>query len=334
MMPNPSLDELLCSFMDGELSPRQRTEVQRMAARDPDVTRRLRQLQSCRSLFSSLPPAEAPGDMLEQIKLSMERRTLLQEQPVFARRSVGAWHLVFRKFVAAAAMIALLAVLGAVVYQIVAPVASPGLPSLVAEGRGPRWPGVNPVAPRTVVADAGFSGRLELKTVALIQADASIRRAIEDSGLAGAAEVDMIGGGRVYRLVSTREGVNRLITSLSGIWPNFDSATLHVNRLGESINAVLVEAVTPRQVASIVTSNSTQASIAAAQGYALVNGMTRRIPGSEVLAAINDDTGSTLAFMTVPKPMEAKSEGVSKTAFAPPQGDVEASLTIVLLGTR
>ena len=93
-----------------------------MTAHDPAVARRLRQLQDCRTLFCSLPPAEAPGDMLEQIRQSLEPKTLLQEQPVVTRRTTGVIHLVFRKFVAAAAMIALLAVLGAVVYQVVAPV--------------------------------------------------------------------------------------------------------------------------------------------------------------------------------------------------------------------
>jgi hypothetical protein len=146
-------------------------------------------------------------------------------------------------------------------------------------------------------------------------------------------EVDAIDGGRVYRLVSTREGVNRLITSLSGIWPNFDSATLRVSRLGESIDPVVVEAVTPGQAVSIVARNSTQASVEAAERYALMNSVARNIPGSEILMAINDDTGSTPALMTIPKPMEA-SKTEAKTTLAPPQGDAEASLTIVLLGTR
>ncbi len=335
MKPNPSLDELLCSFMDGELSPRQRTEVQRMAARDPEVGRRLRQLQNCRSLFCSLPPAEAPVEMLEQIKLSLERRTLLQEQPVLARRSAGAWHLVFRQFAAAAAMIALLAVLGAVVYQIVAPVASTGpQPPVAAENR-PTWTGIEPpAAVPTAVADAGFSGRLELKTAALVQAGASIKRAIEDNGLASFVEVDMIGGGRVYRLVSTREGVNRLLTSLSSFWPNFDSTTLHVSRPGEPLHPVVVEAVTAEQAVSIVARNSTQASIEAAESYARVNGVERNIPGHEILMAINDYTGSTPALIPIPRPMEASKTAASTATLAPPQGDVEASLTIVLLGTR
>jgi hypothetical protein len=334
MKPNPSLDELLCSFMDGELSPRQRTEVQRMAARDPEVARRLQQLQSCRSLICSLPPAQAPCDLLEQVRLSMERRTLLQEQPVFARRSAGAWQLAFRKLSAAAAMIALLAVLGAVVYQIMAPVASTGPQPLVSRASRPRIAGKMPatraVAP-TVVADAGFSGRLELKTAALVQADASVKRAIEDNGLAGSVEVDMISGGRVYRLVSTRAGVNRLITSLSGVWPSFDSATFHVSRLGEAIDPVVVEAITPGQAVSIVARNTTEASIEAAESYALINGVERNIPGSEIVSLIGEDTGSAWALLTVPQPRETRP---SNATLAPPQGEVEASLTIVLLSTR
>ncbi len=127
MKPNPNLDELLCSFMDGELSPRQRTEVQRMAAHDAQVARRLQQLQNCRSLFCALPADKAPSDLLEQIKVSLERHSLLQEQPAVRRRSIGAWQLAFRRLVAAAAVIALMGVLGVVIYQIVAPVPPGGI---------------------------------------------------------------------------------------------------------------------------------------------------------------------------------------------------------------
>ena len=54
MKSNSNIDELLCSFIDGELPPRQKTEVQRMAARDPQVSQRLRQLQNCKHLISVL----------------------------------------------------------------------------------------------------------------------------------------------------------------------------------------------------------------------------------------------------------------------------------------
>ncbi len=335
MKPNPNLDELLCSFMDGELSPRQRTEVQRMASRDPQVAQRLRQLQSCRTLLCSLPQAQAPADLLDQVRGALERRTLLAEQPVVARRSLGSWHLAFRKLVTAAAMFALLGVLGVVVYQIVAPVADNGSVSLVAGG-GPATEtgaGLTAVPPLTV-ADAGFSGRLELQTAALVQADAFLKRAIEESGLSSQVDIDTAGGKRVYQLVSTREGINRVMASLGGIWQNFHSATLRVDRPGSDIAPVVLRAVTPEQAVSIIACNSTEASVATAAGYAIVNDMAQNTPGRPILAAIDEDAGVGATLLTVPKPMEASNDKNSQTTLAPPQGQSEASLTIVLLDIR
>ena len=53
MKGNRETDELLCSFIDGELPLRQQTEVQRLAARDPEVAHRLRQLQNCKNLVGA-----------------------------------------------------------------------------------------------------------------------------------------------------------------------------------------------------------------------------------------------------------------------------------------
>ncbi len=330
MKPNPSLDELLGSFMDGELSPRQRMEVQRMVTHDTQVAQRLRQLQNCRTLFSALPLAEAPGDMLEQIRQSLERQTLLQSEPVLARRSTGRWHLVFRQFVAAAAMIALLAVLGAVVYQILAPV--PVAPTVAVDTPGPA--GIEPeplVAPPVVVADAGFSGRLELRTEAPVQVDADVKRAIEDSGLSDFASFEMVGQTRIYRLVSTREGVNRVVTALGRVWPNLDAATLHVDRPGDAATPVVVKAVTPEQATSIVTRSSTEASVNAAEYYAATNFIRQTAPGSEILARISEDTDGMLAALMIPQPKEASNDSASRVVLAPPQGQANSSLTIVLL---
>ncbi len=332
MKANPNLDELLCSFMDGELSPRQRTEVQRMAARDQQVGRRLRQLQNCRTLFTALPQVEAPSDMMEQIKLSLERRTLLQEQPVAPRRSAGTLHLVFRKLVAAAAMFALLGVLGVVVYQIAAPVAGPESPPFATDtGRlqpiGPDWTAVPP----TVVADAGFSGRLELRTASFASMDAFIRRAIENVALSDSTESGAAGDRRRYHIVGTRENINRLVASLSSAWQSAGAATLYVDRPGDAPGPVAVEAVTPDQTVSIIARNSTEASVEAAEAFAVMNDLARQTPGDEILAMIGEDTGSMLAFAGIPKPRMTKPDDPTNTTLASPQGKPNASLTIVLL---
>jgi len=334
MKPNPNLDELLCSFMDGELSPRQRTEVQRMAAHDAQVARRLQQLQNCRSVFCSLPMDKAPNDLLEQIKVSLERHSLLQEQPVVRRRSLGAWHLAFRRLVAAAAVLVLMGVLGLVVYQIVAPVPPVGSP-LVADSRSPSESErdrmtVTPL----VVADAGFTGRLELRTARLAYADTFVAREIENSGLSGVDESDVLGNRRVYRVTGTRENVNRLVASLSGVWQNFEGATLQVDRPESTGAPVIVEAVTPDQAAGIVAQNSTQASIETAAGYAAVNRVAKNMPGSEIRSLIQDNPSSLLAAIVIPKPRETGPDTSMPVARVSPEGKAQVRLTIVLLAAQ
>jgi hypothetical protein len=333
MKADPNIDEMLCSFIDGELPLRQRTEIQRLAARDPDVARRLRQLQDTKTLINALPREEAPVGMLEQVQFSLERRALLDDQP--GRVRAGARHLLFRKLVATAAMIALLAVLGAVVYQIVAPVSHPAVPPMAANegGRSPIDPVVTQSAAPTVVADAGFSGRLEIQTAALIQVDMSVKRAIEENGLSDFVQSDIVGNRRVYRLVSTRDGVKRLVASLDRIWPNFDAATLQVDRPGEYANPVVVETVTAEQTISVVGQDNTRASVEQARNYAVLNGIARDMPGREVLEVINDDMDGVLELTAPPKPYLAQREE-AKTTLPRPKGDAEASLTIVLLGTK
>jgi len=333
MKPNPNLDELLSSFMDGELSPRQRTEVQRMVGHDSQAARRLQQLQNCRSLFCALPMDKAPSDLLEQIRAALERHSLLQEQPVVRKRSVGAWQLAFRRLVAAAAVLVLMGVLGVVVYQIVAPVAPGPLP-LASDGRNPAGdtPDRTVVAP-LVVADAGFTGRLELRTARLANADTFVARAIQNSGLSGLDQSDIMGNRRVYQVTGTRESVNRFVASLGGVWQNFESAVLQVDRPENADTPVIVEGVTPAQALGIVAQNSTQASIETAAGYAAMNRVAKSMPGREIRSLTQDDPGSLFATLSV-MPRETGPESSTSATRVHPEGKAQVSLTIVLESTN
>lgn len=334
MKANPSIDELLCSFVDGELSVRQQTEVQRMAARDPEVSRRLRQLQNCKTLVSALPRAEAPAEMLERIRLSVERKTLLDEQPATGASVAGVVHLMARRFLAAAAMIALLGVLGYVVYQIVAPVGGPGFQPPVAGTRKllqteAARPGVAPA----VVADSGLSGRLEIRTATVAQADAVLKRAVEQNGLSALVTSDDAVGVRTYKLVSSRQGVSRLIASLQGVWQSFSGVTLQIEGPGQYASPVTVKGITPEQAANIVARENTAASIETAKNYAVLNAMSRGTPGRDVLNMISNDAAVAQELATIDdKVLIAGPE--ADTTLAPPQGAANTSLTIVLLHTR
>ncbi len=315
MKVNRETDELLCSFIDGELPLRQQTEVQRLVARDPEVAQRLRQLQNCKNLVSALPRAEAPGLMLEQIRHSLERRTLLEERPALNGTRVGAWHLKIRRFVAAAAMIALLGGLGVVVYQIVAPVAPTGV--------------LQPMA----MAGPGFSGRLELRTAALTQTDGFLKAAIEDNGLATHARIETVDGRRIYRIESSPEGLNRLVADLGTIWQKFDSAALIVDteHFGES---VVVEPVTLQQTAQIINQDSMQASVTVAQDVAVLNSFAEAMPGRYLPLTTDDSLGTTVPLPTIPRPVLTSDDPETKKIPAVPEGKVKANLTIVLLNTQ
>ncbi len=334
MKSDPNLDELLSSFMDGELNPRQRTEVQRMASHDSQVARRLRQLQNTRSLLCSLPIAKAPSDLLDQIKTSLERHSLLQEQPVLGRHTIGAWTLACRRFVSVAAVLVLMGVLGFVVYQIVSPVPQRPVSSWVAEQLSTLTKPEAPVTPPLAVADAGFTGRLQLRTARLVQADTFVARAIENSGLSGRAEPDLMGKKRVYQITGSRESINRFVASLSGVWQNFEDAALQVHRPQSTGGTVTVEAITPEQAVGIVAQNSTEATVEAAAAYAVMNRIAKNLPGNEFRPLIQNEPGSLLAVLNAPKPVMTGPDTAPPTPKTPAEGKAQVSLTIVLESTN
>jgi len=332
MKVNPNIDELLNSFLDGELPPRQHVEVQRLVARDPQVGRRLRQLQSCKTLISALPRAEAPGEMLEQIKLSLERRALLEEPSVSSRSIAGRWQLIARRFVAAAAMIALLGVLGVVVYQILAPVSGTGVNGPVAKNASSEPLTDDRQGGPIPVAVAEFSGRLEIRTASFLSTSAFISRAVEENGLSRSVESEVTGNSRIFRVASTREGVNRLLAGLSEIWQTFDMATLRVDRPGQYTDAVAVEAVTPEQAIKVVAQGSAQTAVETARNYAQMNAMRRDMPAGEILAMIHDDASDARDLTNIDEIV--RSAGFKPKTLPAPQGKIDTTLTIILLRTR
>jgi hypothetical protein len=222
---NPNIEELLNSYIDGELTERHRIEVQRLVSHDAEVARRLRELQKCKMLVSSLPRAEAPAELFSQIKASLESRTFLEQQPSGFERREGARHLLARKVLAAAAMIGLVAILGAVIYTIVVPESTP------------------PVL--------AFNGRLELKTNNLTTVEAVINKAMEDKGLADCISRRRQAGKTVYSVRCRREVVNLLLADLGEVWDEFDSARLTVETAtaGERV----LDSVTPAGIVDLMT---------------------------------------------------------------------------------
>ncbi|HUW20917.1 MAG TPA: hypothetical protein VMW16_16575 [Sedimentisphaerales bacterium] len=325
---NRNIEELLNGYIDDELTDRHRAEVERMISTDSQIARRLRQLHKCKMLVGALPHAEAPTETLELVKASLQRQVLVgrQRSPLDERQ--GARHLLLRRVVSVAAMIGLVAVLGAVVYTILAPPTGTEMTTMV---QGPSE-GQEDVAKVDAPGKAipAFYGRLQLKTASLVAVDAKINRAIENSGLAGSVGLASEANRIVYTLTCSRESLRALLTDLEGVWNRFDAASLFVetDRFGEP---VVVDAVTAGQIGEIVNSESAEARIGAAKDFAVSNKIAGLLPGKQVLTALGDRIGDSI---TIPRPVLTAAEKPTKKPPAKPEDKQQVHLTIVLTGGK
>ncbi|MHC4672170.1 MAG: anti-sigma factor family protein [Planctomycetota bacterium] len=100
------LEEQLSAYLDGELNPQQRQEVEDFLAQDPQARTLLQELRATINTVRSMPRAKASTELMDGIRARLERQALLGEpEPIEAPpprsyRYVGRW-------IAAAAVIVL-----------------------------------------------------------------------------------------------------------------------------------------------------------------------------------------------------------------------------------
>jgi hypothetical protein len=322
----PNIDELLNSFLDGELDARHQTEVQRLINHDKQIAERLQVLRNCKRLVSSLPYAEAPDGMLEDIKASLEGKKLTPSaaEPVsFSahRQRQGARHLLLRRLTSVAAMIGLVAVLAAVIYSIVAPQVVTNKPVAVEKSEPA-------VTVATAEKPAPFTGRLELKTSSPSEVAAFINKAIEYNIPSDERTAAVPGKLREsHTLICSRQNLRVLMDELGTIWDKINSATLLVNT-DRPEGQIVVDAVTPEQIIEIAKQDDFETQIKTAKYFAAMNNMAELSPGKEVLIAIDN---STLGLITIPKPVLTSSEKTIKKPSAQTEDNREVHLTITVL---
>lgn len=304
------IEELLNSFVDGELSVRQRTEVKRMAANNPHIEQRLKQLQKCRMLVSALPVAHAPASIMQNVRASLETRARSSEG---ARVSVSGTSkntglILFRRVLAAAAVICIAAVL-----VIVTNILRPAQPT----GNGSESGVVS-------VADATFTGRLVLKTNDhdLKAVNSVISRAIENSGFAESATPIKDTSRYVYTLNCSREGLNRILADLNDNWDKLSSASLSVDTriFGQSVE---IDRITPSQIIAIANQKDAEESVEVARNVAVTNSITQILPDNPIFSA---GRNAQSGFGSMPEPLMVKNYPPSKQE----NGEKTVQLRIVL----
>jgi len=320
------IDELLSGFIDNELPARQRTEVERLIAHDPKIEQRLAQLQKCRTLVGSVPRAEAPPQILQGVKalLAGTSAAPAHEEPARNQRA-GRIHLLGRRMLSAAAMIALVGILAGVIYTIVAPETALHQPEVAVDHQPALGTEMIESASDTSAALA-FSGRLELKTSALAEVAAIINRVIEENGLSDSIGDVREANRRIHYVKCSREGLNSLLADLKGLWPSLDSATMFIDTelYGRQMT---IDAVTTEQIGQIIDQDSYEKRIELAKDLAVLNSVAERVGGGEILAAIE---GEGPGLMTIPRPMITGGELPNAKLASETEAEKTVRLTIIV----
>ena len=241
MKNKPDIDELLNSYLDGELGPREMTEVGRVLRNDKEMAERAEHLRKVKGLVGAMPEQEAPTGLADEVVARLERRVLLGDEQAHEESRRGERHLLLRRVVGLAALFAMAGILVSVVSVIVGdgeqaqPLVMRDLQGTVLEAPGGsdsqtgglRLMAANDAAEAAadkVSAVGEFaSGRLELRTATLMAADTFVARAIEEAGLTARERWGGDGGQIVYDVSCDGEQAAVMVASLGSIWERFDS---------------------------------------------------------------------------------------------------------------
>lgn len=327
---NPEIEELLNSYLDSELSDAESAEVQRLVRKDPDIARRLHQLEQCKTLVSSLPPAEPPAEVVSGLRELLRNKSSTARRTVPVEQQRGAKHLLVRQVLAAAVIIVLVGLLGAVIYKIVGPENTS--PQTVAVRPTPTvTPRVMPLRPETTVAKATDTATvcvysLRLVTNDFVAVDAFVNKLLEESSWLQYNATKEQHGRSIYGVICSRAGLAALVNDLSTVWTKFDSATLlvHTADIGQYVT---IESVRPEQINEIANQNTLDGQIKVAKNFAVLNNIERAAPAEQMLATA-DHSNSELP--TIPRPVltsgEKRVEGIPEN----PSDRVRVDLTIVV----
>jgi hypothetical protein len=229
-------------------------------------------------------------------------------------------------------MIGLVAVLGGVIYSIIAPEGTPYGPVAVEPEPIQPAPVIMAVSDEKPVAKAdtaaaGFEGRLELATGNFAVADEFVRTVLESHGLPGSTTGPMSHDGKSIRSITcSRKNLNLVLADMGKGWDKFDSARLFVNSV-QPDGKVTVEKVTAQQIAEIIGHSDYEKRIKVAKYFAVINNVAGRLPGKEAMVIRDQKTD----LVTIPKPVLTSSQKTTHTPDDKSKDQQKMQLTIVLV---
>jgi len=333
---NPKIEELLNSYIDDELSADERSQVQRLVRENHTIAQRLRQLERCKALVSSLPPAEPPAQVVAGIKQLLRSHSAGTSESKHIESRRGARHLFIRHVLAASIIIGLVGIFGAVVYKIVGPEKTT-MPIVAVQPAPAVEPAVTPVETKKAVAVAAAENStsiglysLQLQTADFTAVDAYVNKLLEESPWLRYEATKDQPGKSAYRILCSRGGLEAMMSDLATVWSKFDSTTLIV-RTDDVGRYVTVESVKPEQIADIARQDTIDGRTKLAKDFATLNSVEKIMPDEKMLAATERPMPE---LTTIPKPVLTSGDKNTVTAPKGAWDQVQVDLNIIVTGYK
>lgn len=333
------IEELLNSYIDGELDERKGNEVRRLIDHDTEVRGLFDSLSRYKKLMGSIPPVAAPEGFAEGVAKRLERQILLADTEVY-HHSAGRRHLIIRRFMTAAAIVVLGAVLSLIVFDIFVPKSSRDKLVDSAMGRKQKpqvlyekpFADAQPVEDKPIVVQpvktspVPMVAKLTLITESPVETDWLIGKALMNTGLFDkTVAVDRKTGSVRYVLNCGEVSLINLINELSFIWPKCSDAKLGIGT-EQAGKYVCVNNITAQQVLEICKADSYGQRIRMANDMAIINNATATDVVKKYL--VQEDINYDLLIPDKPVLTSAeKAEPVKSESSAD-----QSSLTIMVIG--
>ena len=242
------IKEMISSYIDNELSERQHTEIKRLIDHDAELQEYYTRLIKGRTLIASLPQESAPESITKFVISKIERDMILDEHSRGFGESVGKKQLYLRKLIAVAAMIAMMAVLGFVVYQIVGP--STNTPQMMAMNES------RSAVLKSAATDEVVTYNLNMKASNMADSMKIMNELISHNLLESSTIIKKDDNRSEYKIACTGTQAENLIRELGTNWDKFQSPSLVIVRPGN--NPVSMENISVPRILAMLGVNASQ----------------------------------------------------------------------------
>jgi hypothetical protein len=337
------IEELLNEYIDGELDERKSNEVKRLIDHDKEIFDLYDSLKRYKDIMDSVSQAPCPDGLGDSINKQLEREILLADTSGYSH-SAGRRHLIIKRFMTAAAVIVLFAILSFVILDIFIPKSSRDkffantmrkktFKEALYEKPFPDESVSSAPAPKQDIPITPVKGNdvplvavLTLETQNPIEVDWLVAKALTTTGIFNqTTAIDRQPGSVRYVINCSNESVVNLLTELSFVWPQCRNAKLDLGteQVGKYIT---VNNISVKQALDICKADAYSARLRTAGDAVIINRAADE--NIEKLYAID---GIDYEQLYTQKPVLASAEKLPD-ANLPTTGDRTAVITIIVLG--